>query len=249
MHGPVKIRGAYAPTGRRLEPDDEISTCRRRTAAPGAQPRSAAHPGARSHRADAGADSPAGPTRAAGTSGADGPKPAVLASGGLIDRSTHRVLELRVGGPRDAELAILERWIGDLEADTIESCGGCHREKRAATSCTSAKVMLANGRVLPRVRFYPPDGGSPDARCTDCRAGLHHHYGLTLGRDRRQHERGQQAEQPADDEHSQRPVPHEKRSADLLGRLDHIPCRRPDLIIYQSATDRNLRHEICRRPC
>jgi len=73
-------------------PAGEIGTRRRRTTASGAQPRSATHPGARSHRADAGADPPAGPTRAAGTgtasvtAGADGPRPAALATGGLIDR-------------------------------------------------------------------------------------------------------------------------------------------------------------------
>jgi hypothetical protein len=56
-------------------------------------------------------------------------------------------------------------------------CCACHREKRVATSCTIADVLLANGRRLPRVRFSPCDGAGPDDRCTDCNiapGGLHH---------------------------------------------------------------------------
>ena len=56
-------------------------------------------------------------------------------------------------------------------------CSACHRAKLEARGCTVAKVILANGRVLPRVRFYPLDGASLDDRCSDCkvsRGGLHH---------------------------------------------------------------------------
>jgi hypothetical protein len=56
-------------------------------------------------------------------------------------------------------------------------CGACNREKLVATSCTVAEVILANGRVLPRVRFVPRDGASPDDRCAGCDVGpggLHH---------------------------------------------------------------------------
>jgi hypothetical protein len=57
------------------------------------------------------------------------------------------------------------------------TCSACHREKLVATSCTVAEVILANGGVLPRVRFSPRDGASPDDRCADCHVGpggLHH---------------------------------------------------------------------------
>jgi len=62
------------------------------------------------------------------------------------------------------------------------TCSACSREKLVATSCTIAEVALANGRVLPRVRFFPLDGASLDGRCTDCNVGAGglHHLGCGL---------------------------------------------------------------------
>ena len=62
------------------------------------------------------------------------------------------------------------------------TCSACHRETLAATSCTVAQVMLTNGRVLPRVRFSPPDGTNVDDRCSACNVGRGdlHHLGCEL---------------------------------------------------------------------
>ena len=64
------------------------------------------------------------------------------------------------------------------------TCRACGRENRVATSCTIAEVRLANGRVLPRVRFFPFDGASLDHCCPGCNVGPGglHHVGCSLER-------------------------------------------------------------------
>jgi hypothetical protein len=56
-------------------------------------------------------------------------------------------------------------------------CVGCSREKQVATSCIVAEVSLANGVVLPRVRFHLLVEIGTGDRCTGCNVGpggLHH---------------------------------------------------------------------------
>jgi hypothetical protein len=62
------------------------------------------------------------------------------------------------------------------------TCRACNSEMRVATSCTIAEVRLADGRVLPRVRFSPLDGASLGPRCPACNIGPGglHHVGCSL---------------------------------------------------------------------
>jgi hypothetical protein len=64
------------------------------------------------------------------------------------------------------------------------TCRACNRDTRVAMSCIIAEVRLANGRVLPRVRFFPLDGTRLDPRCPACNVGPGglHHVGCGLER-------------------------------------------------------------------
>jgi len=57
------------------------------------------------------------------------------------------------------------------------TCSACNCGQVVATTCAIVDVSLANGRVLPRVRFFPDDGASLDDHCAACDVapgGLHH---------------------------------------------------------------------------
>lgn len=56
------------------------------------------------------------------------------------DQYTNRVSEVRVGGLRDPELIVLERWIGDLGADTIALGASCADLERVVGSPAGAYI-------------------------------------------------------------------------------------------------------------
>ena len=91
-------------------------------------------------------------------------------SGGSLKRATRPTHTVLIPAAASVAIAV--------------TCRACNRDKRVATSCTIAKVRLANGRVLPRVRFFPLDGASLDPRCPRCNVGPGglHHLGCSLER-------------------------------------------------------------------